>query len=88
MADILEFFEMVYDLFVLPFEMLESATVALDSFEFSTTLLYQYLGYMHFAMGDALYIAFSSVALVMIGASLWSFILKGIDFLKSVLPFQ
>lgn len=88
MADILEFFKMVYDLFVLPFEIMNSATNTLNGIEFSTTLAYQYLGYMHFAMGTVLYAGFTGVALVMVGASLWSFILKGIDFLKSVLPFQ
>ena len=88
MAEILDFFKMVFDLFTLPSAMLQQATDALNGVDFDKTLPAQYLGYMHFAMGNVLYSGFTGVALIMVGASLWSFILKGIDFLKSVIPFN
>ena len=91
-----EFFTEIFDTLVnfisqlinLPYELLYQATESLNSIEFDQTLLFNYLGYMRFAMGDTLYFMFSTVALIFIGASLWSFTLKGINFIKELLPMQ
>lgn len=82
----IEFFEKIVDLFLLPLEFLNNAAAALNNFHFDETILYDYLGYMHFAMGTPLYIIFSSVLLIGIGASLWSFIIKAVNWILEMIP--
>lgn len=82
----IEFFEKIGALFLLPLEFLNNAAKALNDYQFEELILYDFLGYMHFAMGTPLYMLFSSVVLIGVGASLWSFIVKAVNWLIDMIP--
>ena len=83
-----EFLLKVLEILTLPVTVMENATASLNAIEFDQTLLSDYLGYMHYFMGDTLYMMFSSLALIFGGASLWSFIVKGLNWLLDLIPFN
>lgn len=58
----------------------------LDAVEFKDSGLFQFLGYFHYVMGSANYFAFTSVMLIGLGVTLWTYTLKGIDLIRSLLP--
>jgi len=81
-----EFFQKIIDILVMPLTFLSNAADALNSYQFDESLLFDYLGYMHYAMGTPLYMLFSTVALIFIGASLWSFIVKAVAWIMEIIP--
>lgn len=81
-----EFFEKLIAILYMPLQFLSDAAKALNDYQFDDSLLYDYLGYMHYAMGTPLFMLFSSVALIFIGASLWSFIIKAINWIVEMIP--
>lgn len=81
-----EFFEKVIRILTMPLEVMSDGADALNAYQFDESLLYDYLGYMHYAMGPALYGTFSAVALIFIAASLWSFIVKAVNWILEMVP--
>lgn len=83
-----ELLEMLAYYLSLPVMIMSNATDSLNAIEFDKSFAAEYLGYIKYAMGDTLFMMYSSVALIFGGASLWSFTLKGINFIKELLPMQ
>lgn len=65
---------------------LASCITYLDSVQFNNSFAANYLGYVHYIIGDVNYIALTSMFIIGIGAALWQFTLKGVGFLKNFLP--
>lgn len=58
----------------------------IDSVTFTDMALNDWLGYAHYVMGTPLYTLFSTVLLIAIGITIWTYVLKGIKLLLSILP--
>lgn len=58
----------------------------IDTIEFETTAFADWLGYARYVMGDPLYIMFTTSVLISIGVTMWVYLLKGIEMIKSLLP--
>jgi hypothetical protein len=63
-----------------------NTTDRIDAIKFDNTAFAEWLGYARYAMGDPLYILFTSVILISIGVTLWTYLLKGIGYIKTILP--
>lgn len=63
-----------------------NTTDRIDEITFDNTAFAEWLGYARYAMGDPLYILFTSVILISIGVTLWTYLLKGISYIRSILP--
>lgn len=58
----------------------------IDSINFEESGVFNYLGYAHNAMGDPLYSLFTTVCLISLGVTMWTYLLKGIGYIKNILP--
>jgi hypothetical protein len=58
----------------------------IDSIKFDNTEFANWLGYARYAMGDSLYILFTTTVLISIGATIWGYITKGIAAIRGLLP--
>lgn len=81
------FFSKLLEILTLPPQMMAQAAESLNAFTYNETLLYDYLGYMHNAMGTPLYTLFSTFAVIGIGAMLWSMIVKAVAWFMEIAPF-
>lgn len=86
MFDVLNVLKELYDLIVGTVETLNQTCDCINSISFDNSEIYQWLGYAHYVMGDPLYQLFTTVMLVGVGVTLWTYLLKGIAYLKSLLP--
>lgn len=59
----------------------------LDAVQFDDSDIFDYLGYVRYFMGDLNYAAFTSLILIGLGLSVWSYSLRAIGFIKDSLPF-
>jgi hypothetical protein len=59
----------------------------IDHITFEKSLFKDYMGYAHYAMGTPLYTLFTTIILIAIGVTLWTYILKGIGMIRNLLPF-
>lgn len=81
-----EFLYRLVQLLWLSIEAIQNTTKELDKITFTDTTMKDYLGYARYAMGTPLYTLFSSVILIAVGVTLWTYMLKGIGYLKNLLP--
>ncbi len=58
----------------------------IDSIKFESTAFADWLGYARYCMGDPLYILFTTVIEISIGVTMWTYLLKGISYIKALLP--
>lgn len=82
----IEFLDTINDILTMPERILRQATQALNDIQFDQTLLYEYMGYMHYAMGTPLYMGFASLALIMVGVALFTIIIKTVNWIMGMLP--
>ena len=82
----MDFLREITQVLTIGVETISEAAEALKDYEFKASIVGQYLGHMHYAMGTPLYMMFTTAALIGIGASLWSFIIKGVNWLLDLLP--
>jgi hypothetical protein len=76
----------IYDLVVGTVETLTTTCQRIESITFEDSEIYTWLGYAHYAMGTPLYTLFTTVILIGVGVTLWSYLLKGIGYIKNLLP--
>lgn len=81
----IEILDQLIDTISATIETLNNTCVRIDSIEFEDSLFSVYLGYAHYALGTPLYVLFTTVVLISLGVSLWSFILRFIMFLRQML---
>lgn len=66
---------------------LTSTTDTIDSIKFEDQqFINQYLGYAKNVMGSPLYTLFTSMVLASIGLSIFTYFLKGLRYIKALLP--
>lgn len=80
----IEFFQHLIDIISLVPVTLSKATKALNDYNFDESLLTDYLGYLRYAMGSPLYILFSSISLIGIGAMLWQMVVKTVSWIMQI----
>jgi hypothetical protein len=76
----------IYDLISGTIETFNTTCERIESISFEDSEIYTWLGYAHYVMGSPLYELFTSVMLIGVGVSLWTFLLKGIGYIKNLLP--
>lgn len=76
----------IFDTVQATVETLTTTCRRIESIDFEDSSILTWLGYAHYAMGTPLYVLFTTVVLIGLGVSLWSFMLKGIMYLRSLLP--
>lgn len=82
----IEFFQNIVDIISNIINILADTATNIDSITFDSTAFADWLGYARYAMGDPLYILFTTTILISIGVTLWTYLLKGIEMIKSLLP--
>jgi hypothetical protein len=83
---VIGFFQDIVTLIWNLIDTLVSTSIRIDSIRFDNTEFAHWMGYARYAMGDTLYVLFTTTILISIGASMWSYLLKGIAMLKGLLP--
>lgn len=58
----------------------------LNSVDFTQTAVFKYLGYFRWVMGDINYFAFTSTIIIGLAVTIWTYTLKGLNYLKTFLP--
>lgn len=86
MNDILELFDKVVWLLNQVIQTIIDTSDRIDSINFDDSVFANYLGYAKYAMGTSLYALFTTVILISIGVTLWVYLLKGIGYIKNILP--
>jgi hypothetical protein len=76
----------IFDTVAATVETLNTTCENINSIDFEDSELMTWLGYAHYAMGTPLYVLFTTVTLIGVGVSLWSFMLKGISYIRNLLP--
>lgn len=87
MTAISNFLSQLFELISNVVHIIQTTANNIDSITFNDTVFATYLGYARYVMGDPLYSLFTTVILIAIGISLWSYLLKGIGMLKNLLPY-
>jgi hypothetical protein len=85
---ILEIFQELWNLVITGSSTLNETCVRLKQIDFNNIPFTHWLGYAHYMLGTPLYTMFTSVVLISLGISLWTYTLKGIGYIKSLIPFQ
>jgi hypothetical protein len=63
-----------------------NTTTRINSIQFDNTVFTDWMGYARYAMGDPLYIMFTTTILISIGVTMWGYITKGIAAIRALLP--
>ena len=79
------FFTKLYYLIVDILGIMSDTANRIDAVQFDGSAITTYLGYAHYAMGN-LYTVFTSVILIAIGLAIWGALLKGVGYIKNLLP--
>jgi hypothetical protein len=82
----LEILNEIYELVTGTIETLTTTCQRIESISFEDSGIYTWLGYAHYVMGSPLYELFTSVMLIGVGVTLWTYLLKGIGYIKNLLP--
>lgn len=86
-TDFVEFLYRILELLGLAIGVINDTAARLDSIDFNNDFVFvHYLGYAKYVMGTPLYTLFTTVILIAIGVTLWTYLLKGIGYLKHLLP--
>lgn len=81
-----EFFQNIVTIIQTVIQTIADTAKNIDGIKFEGTAFSDWLGYARYGMGSPLYTLFTVVILISIGISIWTFLLKGISYLKSILP--
>lgn len=84
--DIKEFFEKLFDILSNIALAMQSTITYLDAVDFRQSYIFDYLGYVRYFLGDLNFVTLTSIFIIAVGVSLWSFSLKAIGFIKELLP--
>lgn len=84
--DVISFFTELVSIFANLSESLGQATVYLDDVDFSQSFVAKYLGYARYTMGDPAYPMLMTMCLIGVAYSLWEFAVKGVTFMRNLLP--
>lgn len=83
----IEFFAEVLQLFEDMIVTLVETTSRIDALEFAGgEQVLHYLGYMKYIMGAPLYTIFTSIILISIGVAMYTYLIKGIGYIKNLIP--
>ena len=82
-----QFFITLYHILDRFSDILIQTTNYLDGIDFSETSFAQYMGYFRYLAGDGVYIPFTTVTLIAVGVEIWKTLLKGVGWIKNLLPF-
>jgi hypothetical protein len=83
---LIEFFQNVVALVGSVITILIDTASNIDSINFETSVFNDYFGYARYCMGETLYMLLTTVVLIAVGVTIWSYLLKGIGMLKNLLP--
>lgn len=81
---VLEFIELLMDTIYNAYETVTLAATTIGDFDFGSSPIPLYMGYARYAMGDPLYIMFTSVCIISLGFQMWSLVLKAVQLIKEV----
>lgn len=85
--DLIEFAKQLYELVVSLLQIISSTADRLDSITFEDgSMILNYLGYAKYVMTTPLYSLFTSIVLISLGVTVWTYLLKGLGYLKNILP--
>lgn len=82
--EILQFFETLMEMIYDTYETISLAATTIAEFDFAESPFITYMGYARYAMGDPLYITFTSVCVISLGFQMWTITLKGIQIIKEI----
>lgn len=82
----IDFFQNIVDIITNVISIIANTADNIDTIKFNSTAFADWLGYARYAMGDPLYIMFTTTILISIGVTLWTYLLKGVEMIKSLLP--
>lgn len=82
----LDFFQSIVSMIWTMITTINDTADRIDSITFKSSVFSDWLGYARYVMGDPVYVLFSTTLLISLGASMWTFLLKGIDMLRRILP--
>lgn len=83
----MEFLQQIVELANAVLETIQNTVEMLDSITFDEGFVRDYLGYAKYVLGTPLYTLLTTVILIGLGVTLWTYLLKGITYLKSLLPY-
>lgn len=67
-------------------EIVRTTVGLLNGVDFNNSIVAEYLGYVRFIFGPTLWLMFSTVLLIPLGVTVWIYCLKGIGYIKEILP--
>lgn len=82
----MEFFQEVVNFIYSVLNIIATTADNIDTIKFESTVFADWMGYARYAMGDPLYILFTTTILISIGVTLWTYLIKGIGYLRGMLP--
>lgn len=80
-----DFLSSILNMFTNALETLILTADRIDSITFDNSIPSQYLGYARFVLGDTFYILFTSVVLIALGITLWSIVVKGVNYIRGII---
>jgi uncharacterized protein YfbU (UPF0304 family) len=84
--NIFELYDVIKDTLTKLVDTIVKTTEVIDSINFDGMVIVPYLGYARYVMGDVLYVTLTSLLIIGVGVTLWTYVLKGIGYLKNLLP--
>lgn len=80
-----EFLSSIVKLFTDSLEILTKTADRIDSITFDNSVPVEYLGYARYVLGDTFYLLFTTVVLIALGVALWSFLVKGVGYIRNII---
>lgn len=85
--DLIEIAQYILQLITDLIDIITGTAERIDSITFQEgNIILQYLGYAKYVMTTPLYTMFTTVILISVGVTVWTYLLKGLGYLKNVLP--
>lgn len=81
----IDFFKNLIELLTNIIGVLGDTANRIDEVTFDDSLFKQYLGYAKYVMGTSLFTVFTSSVLIAIGVSMWTYLIKGVFYIRSLL---
>lgn len=81
----IDFFKSIVELITNLVTTISGTADRIDEITFEGSVFVDYLGYAKYAMGAPLYTLFTSIILIAIGVSLWSYLVKGVMYIRGLL---
>lgn len=84
--DLSAFFTAIVSLLTDIIDIVNQTVQLLNGVDFKGSIVAEYLGYIRYIFGPTLWFMFTTVLLIPLGVTIWIYCLKGIGYLKEVLP--